>query len=45
MVVDVPLSVNSLGDLGLLLRSDMLFDDLWGSLSADLCGVGLAVSL
>ena len=41
----MPLSVNGLGSLDLLLRSDMLLNDLWGSLCADLGGVGLAVTL
>lgn len=45
MVVNVPLSVDSLSSLNLLLGSDMLLNDLGGSLGADLGGVRLAVTL
>lgn len=41
VVVDVTLAVNSLGDLGVLLRLDVLLDDLGRGLRADLGGVVL----
>jgi deoxyxylulose-5-phosphate synthase len=45
MVVNVPLSVDSLSSLSLFLWSDMLLNYLGGSLGADLGGVSLAVAL
>jgi len=45
VVVDVPLPVDGLGSLGVLLRTDVLLDDLWGGLRAYLGGVGLLGAL
>lgn len=43
--MDVLLSVNGLCGLDVLLGSDMLLNDLWGGLGADLGGLGLLGAL
>jgi len=45
VVVDVLLTVNGLGSLNVLLRTNVLLGDLWGSLGADLGRVGLGGAL